>query len=83
MSGRITIGPFAYVRFHGVQKYSGSYTEAVLDEWADWLASRLAAGHDVFAYFNNDAGAQAPRDAERLRAKIDQRVPRHPESGTA
>src|SRR5437762_7486273 len=36
-SGRRAVGPFVYVRFHGTQKYSGSYDETALAEWADWL----------------------------------------------
>jgi len=34
--------------------------------------SRLvrASGLDVFAYFNNDVGGHAPRDAMRLRNRV-------------
>jgi uncharacterized protein YecE (DUF72 family) len=73
-SGRLSIGPFSYMRFHGVQKYSGTYPDSVLDDWADWFASSLASGRDVYAYFNNDVGGHAPRDAARLRARIDERL---------
>jgi uncharacterized protein YecE (DUF72 family) len=69
-SGRLAIGPFVYVRFHGVQKYSGSYSDAALDGWAEWLAGRSRAGLPVYAYFNNDTGGHAPRDAVRLRDRI-------------
>ena len=69
-TGRRDLGPFVYVRFHGVQKYSGSYSDRVLEEWADWLAVRARAGAPVFAYFNNDTGGHAPRDASRLRRRI-------------
>ena len=51
-SGRLSIGPFVYARFHGPSKYSGSYSHAALEEWADWLAERAAEGKRVFAYFN-------------------------------
>jgi uncharacterized protein YecE (DUF72 family) len=45
-----------------------------LDEWADWLAERAADGRDVFAYFNNDTGGHAPRDAVRLRDRLHVRL---------
>jgi uncharacterized protein YecE (DUF72 family) len=31
------------------------------------MAGRLRQGKPVFAYFNNDVGGHAPRDAVRLR----------------
>jgi uncharacterized protein YecE (DUF72 family) len=72
---RIVIGPFVYVRFHGgTQKYGGRYEDRRLDEWAAWLAGRAKAGLDVFAFFNNDTGGHAPRDAVRLRSSIDGRL---------
>jgi len=66
-TGRMVHGPFVYVRFHGPQKYNGRYPDAVLASWADWLSAQLKVGRPVFAYFNNDIGAHAPRDAVRLR----------------
>jgi uncharacterized protein YecE (DUF72 family) len=75
-SGKRTVGPFVYVRFHGIQKYSGSYTDETLEEWAAWLTDHLGAGVGVYAYFNNDTGGHAPRDATRLRAMIEQRMHR-------
>jgi len=74
-SGMRAVGPFVYVRFHGVQKYSGSYADRTLDGWAEWLAERALAGVPVYAYFNNDAGGHAPRDAVRLRDRIRLHVP--------
>ena len=73
-SGMRAIGPFVYVRFHGVQKYSGSYADGALDRWASWLADRARAGIPVYAYFNNDTGGHAPRDAARLRDRIRRHV---------
>ena len=75
-SERIAVGPFVYVRFHGTQKYSGSYTDKTLDAWANWLAARVAEGRPIYAYFNNDTGGHAPRDAIRLRTALLQRVGR-------
>jgi uncharacterized protein YecE (DUF72 family) len=70
-TGRMAIGPFIYVRFHfGTQKYGGRYEDERLDEWADWLAQSARRGLPVFAYFNNDVGGHAPRDAVRLRDRI-------------
>ena len=69
-SGKLVIGPFVYVRFHGVQKYSGRYDDKTLDGWADWLALRAREGRAIYAYFNNDTGGHAPRDAARLRERL-------------
>lgn len=70
-TGRRRVAPFVYARFHGVERYSGSYSDAHLAEWAGWIAAQLAEGVDVYAYFNNDVGGHAPRDAMRLRAAIE------------
>ena len=48
-------------------KYEGSYSSEQLRGWAVWLNGQRAAGCDVYAYFNNDVGGQAPRDAVALR----------------
>jgi uncharacterized protein YecE (DUF72 family) len=69
-SGRRQVGPFAYVRFHGVTKYGGRYGDEELRPWAGWLAQEHRSGRDVFAYFNNDIGGHAPRDAMRLREML-------------
>ena len=58
------VGPFVYVRFHGTSgHYRGSYGSAALDRWAGRLADLWRAGRDVYAYFNNDPGAGATRNA--------------------
>jgi len=70
-SGKRIVGPFIYVRFHfGESKYGGAYDDARIDEWGRWLADRAASGLDVVAYFNNDGGGHAPRDAVRLRNRV-------------
>jgi uncharacterized protein YecE (DUF72 family) len=71
-TGRHVIGPFVYVRFHGPVRYGGRYGDDTLDDWAVWLAGRVREGRSVFAYFNNDIGGHAPRDAVRLRDKLQQ-----------
>jgi uncharacterized protein YecE (DUF72 family) len=72
---RIVVGPFIYVRFHhGTKKYGGRYSDERLDDWGAWLADRAEKGMEVFAYFNNDTGGHAPRDAVRLRERILRRM---------
>ncbi len=67
---KMVVGPFVYVRFHGPAKYTGSYDDRVLNDWAEWLAAQMRHGRQIFAYFNNDAAGHAPRDAIRLRRAI-------------
>jgi uncharacterized protein YecE (DUF72 family) len=70
-SPRRRIGPFAYVRFHGAGRtYGGRYGDEALSDWAGWLGARRREGLAVYAYFNNDAGGHAPRDALRLRERM-------------
>jgi uncharacterized protein YecE (DUF72 family) len=67
-TGRDRVGPFVYVRFHGATaKYGGGYPRERLAGWAVWLNEQREAGLDVYAYFNNDVGGHAPRDAMTLR----------------
>lgn len=74
-SGRRPVGPFVYVRFHfGEQRYGGAYDDRRLDEWSDWLSQQASGGRQVFAYFNNDVGGHAPRNAVRLRERIERRL---------
>ena len=69
------IGPLVYIRFHGARaKYSGSYSSQRLTAWADRIAAWAANGLPVWAYFNNDAAANAVRDAARLRALVAKRL---------
>jgi uncharacterized protein YecE (DUF72 family) len=66
------VGPIVYVRFHGYgAKYGGSYPDAVLDEWAQWIRGALATGRDAYVYFNNDINGYAVYDAERLRLRVE------------
>jgi uncharacterized protein YecE (DUF72 family) len=74
-TGRERVGPFVYVRFHGVSgTYSGSYPDHTLRTWAGWLHTQRAAGADVFAYFNNDVGGHAPRNAVTLRGFLEEQA---------
>lgn len=64
---RLGIGPVAYVRFHGTTGvYEGMYPRRVLRDWAGWVEGEVRKGRKVFIYFNNDAEAQAVRDARRF-----------------
>ena len=70
-TGRQRIGPFVYVRFHGASgRYDGSYPDSRLESWAAWLEEQAAAGIHVYAYFNNDVGGHAPRNAVTLRRQL-------------
>ena len=72
-TGRERVGPFVYVRFHGATgKYGGSYPDDRLRSWAEWLGSERRKGADVYAYFNNDVGGHAPRNAVTLRRFLEE-----------
>jgi uncharacterized protein YecE (DUF72 family) len=48
---------FTYLRFHGPDgDYRGSYSDALLSEYADYILEWLAEGKKVFVYFNNTMG---------------------------
>jgi uncharacterized protein YecE (DUF72 family) len=68
VSPRMATADFIYVRLHGrAARYRGSYSEAALREWAQWLRAHLADGRDVFVYFDNtDLRDYAVRNAKRL-----------------
>ena len=67
---------FVYLRLHGPDHqhlYAGSYPDADLAWWASRIGEWAQAGHEVFAYFNNDGEAHAVRNARTLRALLGQR----------
>ncbi|MFC1480447.1 DUF72 domain-containing protein [Candidatus Omnitrophota bacterium] len=67
----MSVGPVCYVRFHGTTgQYGGKYRTASLRKWAGFMKKAMAEGRDVYAYFNNDAEANAPRDALRLMKEL-------------
>jgi uncharacterized protein YecE (DUF72 family) len=71
-TGRERVGSFVYMRFHGADaKYGGGYSEERLRSWAEWLNAQRDDGCDVYAYFNNDIGGHAPRDAQMLRRVLE------------
>jgi len=60
------------MRFHGpsARKYTGSYTDNQLRQWIDTIRPLLTDRTQVFAYFNNDIGGHAIRNARSLRTLI-------------
>jgi len=63
--------PFVYVRLHGPDQnhmYAGSYPDQDLRWWSDRISEWEAARREVFAYFNNDGGGNAVRNAAALSA---------------
>jgi uncharacterized protein YecE (DUF72 family) len=61
--------PFVYVRLHGPDHdhlYAGSYPDESLRWWSERIGEWGAGGREVFAYFNNDGGGNAVRDAAAL-----------------
>jgi uncharacterized protein YecE (DUF72 family) len=74
-TGRERVGPFVYVRFHGATgHYGGGYSDERLRDWAAWLHAQRAGGAAVYAYFNNDVGGHAPRDAVTLRRFLEEQA---------
>jgi uncharacterized protein YecE (DUF72 family) len=60
-------GKLAYVRFHGPEgKYAGSYPDKDLERWARRMREWAGRGLPVYAYFNNDIGGYAPKNAKTL-----------------
>jgi uncharacterized protein YecE (DUF72 family) len=60
-------GKLAYVRFHGPEgKYAGSYPDKDLERWARRMREWAGRGLPVYAYFNNDVGGYAPKNAKTL-----------------
>jgi len=67
---------FTYVRFHhGHRGRRGNYSASELEQWAERIAGWARDGIGVFAYFNNDWEAFAPRNAAALRRMVNSRLP--------
>lgn len=74
---RITTASWVYLRFHGPHAdspYTGRYSSQALSGAARRISRHLEADRDVYAYFNNDIGGHAPRDAQRLRRYLSGRL---------
>lgn len=64
---------FVYVRLHGPDPgalYGGSYSSEDLRWWAERIREWDAQGRDVLAFFNNDLGGNAVRNARELRSNL-------------
>ncbi|HEY0498531.1 MAG TPA: DUF72 domain-containing protein [Kutzneria sp.] len=62
----VTTADFSYIRLHGGEKlYISGYGDDELKGWANRIGE-LAAGRDVFVYFDNTMRGRAPRDAMTL-----------------
>lgn len=61
-----------YVRPHGPGgQYKDNYPHEALAHWAKDMARWREEGRTVFCYFDNDQKSAAPKDAQRLQAKVD------------
>ena len=63
---------FVYVRLHGPSEtaYEGSYDAKTLQGWAGAFSTWARQGKDVYCYFDNDQGGNAPRNALALREML-------------
>jgi uncharacterized protein YecE (DUF72 family) len=62
-----------YIRLHGPDPdalYAGAYPAQDIAWWADRIREWQQQGKDVYAYFNNDGGGNAVRDAWALREAL-------------
>ena len=60
----VVTGATAYFRFHGTERYGGDYPEAMLRQYSE--AMEKARCGRVYAYFNNDMGGFAPKNAMEI-----------------
>jgi uncharacterized protein YecE (DUF72 family) len=63
-------GDFVYVRRHSGPAAGGNYPKENLNRDAEQIRRWLAAGLDVYMYFNNDWGGHAIRNAKYIRQAI-------------
>jgi uncharacterized protein YecE (DUF72 family) len=69
----LRVGSFTYARFHGGTR-DGGYTSGAILEASELFARDLLDRRPVYAYFNNDVGGHAIRDASSLRDALGLRV---------
>ena len=67
---------FAYVRLHGPteRKYAGSYSDAQLERWADWIAEQQQRLRAIYFYFDNDQAGYAAQNALTLKRIVSSRL---------
>lgn len=62
-----------YYRFHGPkQMYTSDYSDAMLREYAMKFKALIAKGHIIWAFFNNDLGGYAFRNAIELNKMMEE-----------
>lgn len=62
---------YIYIRLHGPgDKYQGSYTDSVLQQWANRIKSWADEGKDVYVYFDNDQEGYAAFNAITLQDMV-------------
>jgi uncharacterized protein YecE (DUF72 family) len=67
----VVTADFVYIRRHGARgRYDGSYTAPMLDADARAIREWTSDGRDVYAYFNNDIGAFAIKNALELIVRV-------------
>lgn len=72
----VATADFAYIRFHGSgELYSSSYSDSELADWAQRLAGLAENLNAVYIYFNNDAEANAVRNAMTLGGYLQKESP--------
>lgn len=66
-SPMVVTADFVYVRLHGPEnKYDGSYSDEVLENWAAHCRLWVEQGKQVYFYFDNDMNGHAPVNARKL-----------------
>lgn len=72
-SPRLATADFVYVRLHGPETaYAGAYSDAALEDWADWLSQQLYDGRDAYLFFDNtEVADDAIRNARTLNALLE------------
>ncbi len=62
---------YVYIRFHGRELlYASNYSEVELKFYADKIIEWIKQGKEVWAFFNNDYGGYAPKNAYELREMV-------------
>src|SRR3954468_8003428 len=62
----VTTASFTYIRMHRGREPAGGFTATELESWAARMRGLVAAGKQVYVYFNNDWEGFALRDAGEL-----------------
>jgi uncharacterized protein YecE (DUF72 family) len=71
---RLLTADFTYLRFHHGPRQNGAYEKAELRPYARRASDWLIDGIDVYAFFNNDPGGWAPKNAQTFGAMVTSQV---------